>query len=78
MPNLGTIVIDMLNPYDHEDGEELAAQVPDRIEPLKALIGATPDAWRPSRLCQRQLRGLHRHLQGHRRGRHERPPPGAR
>jgi len=44
VPNLATIVIDMLNPYDHEDGEELAAQVPDRIEPLKALIGATPDA----------------------------------
>ena len=44
MPNLATIVIDMLNPYDHEDGDELAAQVPDRIEPLKALIDATPDA----------------------------------
>jgi nicotinamidase-related amidase len=44
VPNLATIVIDMLNPYDHEDGDELAAQVPDRIEPLTDLIDATPDA----------------------------------
>ena len=44
VPNLATIVIDMLNPYDHEDGDELAAQVPGRIEPIKALIDATPDA----------------------------------
>jgi nicotinamidase-related amidase len=42
--NVATIVIDMLNPYDHEDGEALAAQVAERIEPLKALIAATPDA----------------------------------
>ena len=31
---LATIVIDMLNPYDHEDGEALAAQAADRIEPI--------------------------------------------
>jgi nicotinamidase-related amidase len=42
--NLATIVIDMLNPYDHEDGEELAAQVKDRIEPIRGLIDATPGA----------------------------------
>ena len=34
----------MLNPYDHEDGEELAAQVKDRIEPIRSLIDATPGA----------------------------------
>ena len=41
MPVTATIVIDMLNPYDHEDGEELAARARDRIEPLANLIEAT-------------------------------------
>ena len=44
MPKLATIVIDMQNPYDHEDGEELAAQAAERIEPLRSLIEATQDA----------------------------------
>jgi nicotinamidase-related amidase len=44
VPNIATIVIDMLNPYDHEDGDALAAQAAERIEPLKALIAATADA----------------------------------
>jgi nicotinamidase-related amidase len=44
MPGVATIVIDMLNPYDHEDGELLAAQVRGCIEPLQALIAGTPEA----------------------------------
>jgi nicotinamidase-related amidase len=44
MPGVATIVIDMLNPYDHEDGELLAAQVRGCIEPLRALIASTPKA----------------------------------
>jgi nicotinamidase-related amidase len=40
--SIATVVIDMLNPYDHEDGEALAAQVADRIEPMRTLIGASP------------------------------------
>jgi nicotinamidase-related amidase len=39
-----TLIIDMLNPYDHEDGEPLAEHARDRIEPLKALIDATIEA----------------------------------
>ena len=47
MPRIATLVIDMLNPYDHEDGDALAEQVRDRIDPLRTLIEATsehPDA----------------------------------
>jgi nicotinamidase-related amidase len=44
MSRLATIVIDMLNPYDHEDSEELASQVESRIEPLVGLIEATRDS----------------------------------
>jgi nicotinamidase-related amidase len=33
------IVIDMLNPYDHEDSERLAASAEKIIEPLRGLIG---------------------------------------
>lgn len=44
MPHIATVIVDMLNPYDHEDGEDLAAQVKDRIEPMQALITATQDA----------------------------------
>jgi nicotinamidase-related amidase len=32
------IVIDMLNPYDHEDGEQLAACAEKIIEPLSGLV----------------------------------------
>jgi nicotinamidase-related amidase len=34
----------MLNPYDHEDGEALAEQVAERIEPIQGLIKATLDS----------------------------------
>src|SRR4051812_14864408 len=44
VPKVATVVIDMLNPYDHEDGEALAEQVAPRIEPLQGLIRATLDA----------------------------------
>jgi len=44
VPGVATIIIDMLNPYDHEDGEALAEHVRDRIEPLRTLIAATPQA----------------------------------
>jgi len=43
MSRIATVVIDMLNPYDHEDGEELAEQVKGRIEPLQKLIEQTCD-----------------------------------
>ena len=43
MPKVATIVIDMLNPYDHEDGEALAERVSERIEPIRRLI-ATADS----------------------------------
>ena len=35
------IVIDMLNPYDHEDAERLACNVEKIVEPLRKLIGRT-------------------------------------
>jgi nicotinamidase-related amidase len=44
MPRIAVIVIDMLNPYDHEDAEPLAEHVRSRIEPLRALIEMTADA----------------------------------
>jgi nicotinamidase-related amidase len=44
MPQLATVVIDMLNPYDHEDGETLAEQAKDRIGPLVELIESTRDS----------------------------------
>jgi nicotinamidase-related amidase len=44
MGRVATLVIDMLNPYDHDDGEELAEQVAKRIDPIRELIEATRDA----------------------------------
>jgi nicotinamidase-related amidase len=44
MGRTATLVIDMLNPYDHEDSEELAAEVAKRIDPIRSLIEATRDA----------------------------------
>ncbi len=41
MSRIATIVIDMLNPYDHEDADALAEQARTRIEPIKQLIAAT-------------------------------------
>ena len=43
MPSIATIVIDMLNPYDHEDAEPLVEQVKSRIEPIRGLVEATLD-----------------------------------
>ncbi|UJA19158.1 cysteine hydrolase [Thermoleophilia bacterium SCSIO 60948] len=40
MSRLGVLVIDMLNPYDHEDAEPLAEHAKDRIEPISGLIDA--------------------------------------
>jgi nicotinamidase-related amidase len=37
------IVIDMMNPYDHEDADPLAAGVEKIIEPLRELIGRAHD-----------------------------------
>src|SRR3954466_15916116 len=38
------IVVDMLNPYDHEDADELVESVEGVIEPIAALVGrATED-----------------------------------
>lgn len=44
MPRLATLVIDMLNPYDHEDADDLADQAKSRIEPMVELIEATRSA----------------------------------
>ncbi|MDQ2676858.1 MAG: cysteine hydrolase [Actinomycetota bacterium] len=47
MPRIATLVIDMLNPYDHEDADALASEAESRIEPLLRLVDATrshPDA----------------------------------
>ena len=41
MAPTATLIIDMLNPYDHEDAEVLAEQGESRIEPMRALIDAT-------------------------------------
>ena len=41
MPKVATLVIDMLNPYDHEDGDALAGQARSRIGPLRSLMDAT-------------------------------------
>jgi nicotinamidase-related amidase len=44
MSRIATIVIDMLNPYDHEDADALAEQARTRIEPLQELIQATRES----------------------------------
>jgi nicotinamidase-related amidase len=38
MATSALIVIDMLNPYDHADADELAANVEDMVDPLRLLI----------------------------------------
>jgi nicotinamidase-related amidase len=43
VPRVATLIIDMLNPYDHDDGDALAAQVKTRIDPLRALMEATSE-----------------------------------
>jgi nicotinamidase-related amidase len=47
VPKVATLVIDMLSPYDHDDGDALAEQARSRVGPMKGLIDATlahPDA----------------------------------
>jgi nicotinamidase-related amidase len=44
MSRLATIVIDMLNPYDHEDADALAKQAESRIETIAKLIRTTQDS----------------------------------
>jgi nicotinamidase-related amidase len=39
MPSAALLVIDMLNPYDHEDAETLADHVAEIVDPLADLIG---------------------------------------
>jgi nicotinamidase-related amidase len=71
------IVIDMLNPYDHADADELAANVEGMVEPLAELIARAREAeveviyvndnygdFAASRndLVQRALAGRHREL----------------
>jgi nicotinamidase-related amidase len=41
MADTALIVIDMLNPYDHEDADELAANVAGIVDPLRMLIERT-------------------------------------
>jgi len=43
MPPIATVVIDMLNPYDHEDADSLAEQAKDRIAAVADLIGRTTE-----------------------------------
>ncbi len=38
MPTIALLVIDMLNAYDHEDGDALAEQARERMAPLQKLI----------------------------------------
>jgi hypothetical protein len=40
MASSALIVIDMLNPYDHEDPDELAANVEDIVDPLRCCTSA--------------------------------------
>jgi nicotinamidase-related amidase len=44
MASSALIVIDMLNPYDHEDADELAANVEGIVAPLHSLIERAQDA----------------------------------
>ena len=37
------VVVDMLNPYDHDDAEELAESVAGTIEPITSLVGRARD-----------------------------------
>jgi len=44
MSDLAVIVIDMLNPYDHEDADQLADHVEQAVGPLGELIASAHDA----------------------------------
>jgi nicotinamidase-related amidase len=77
MAGIALIVIDMLNPYDHADADELAANVEGMVEPLAELIAHAREAeveviyvndnygdFAASRddIVQRALAGRHREL----------------
>ncbi|HMJ02882.1 MAG TPA: isochorismatase family cysteine hydrolase, partial [Conexibacter sp.] len=38
MPSAALLVVDMLNPYDHEDADALAESAVHAVEPLRALL----------------------------------------
>src|SRR4051812_3138756 len=44
MGRLAVVVGDMLNPYDHEDAEELAANVASILQPIGGLVTAAVEA----------------------------------
>jgi hypothetical protein len=44
MATSALIVIDMLNPYEHEDADELAANVEGMVAPLRELIERTHES----------------------------------
>jgi nicotinamidase-related amidase len=44
MPDSALIVIDMLNPYEHEDAERLAESAATVIEPLRSLVDRADSA----------------------------------
>src|SRR5690349_6940213 len=44
MARAALIVIDMLNPYDHEDADQLAANVEGIVEPLAALVAKAQES----------------------------------
>jgi nicotinamidase-related amidase len=44
MSRTATIVIDMLNPYDHEDADVLVEQAESRIDAIRGLIEATRES----------------------------------
>ena len=37
-PNTALVVIDMLNPYDHDDADDLAASAETAVDPIRGLI----------------------------------------
>jgi nicotinamidase-related amidase len=43
MSTTALIVIDMMNPYDHEDADRLARSAETMVEPLRGLIGEARD-----------------------------------
>jgi nicotinamidase-related amidase len=44
MASSALIVIDMLNPYEHEDADELAAHVAEIVDPVRRVIGRTRES----------------------------------
>jgi nicotinamidase-related amidase len=44
MATTALIVVDMLNPYDHEDADALAQSVAEIVDPVRALLDGAADA----------------------------------